>query len=305
MEIYYQGTEITDMVQTRKCIVRDGSGERCDSLEVEFENAAGWYSWGPAKDDQILVAHNGYDSGIMYVNTILPKDGKFRILAAALPCKARKKGNQSYIGQTIEEIMRSCAFASGMDFQIFGIDRNMKIPYIEREDAGCAAFLYRFLTLEGAVLKCVNGKYTAIGIEYAQSREAEQSIEVLAQQEGTQYKKAGASYKSVTVKTPYAEATAEDTSVPESGTRMTVNCLPAMNDVQAGRWARGKLLHLNRQSELVTVQNEFNPGLSAMSRIDIEGDTDANGQWLVEEAEHDLINLTTSARMHRCIVTIQ
>lgn len=305
MEIYYQGTEITDMVQTRRCIVRDGSGERCDSLELEFENAAGWYSWGPQEDDQIIVAHNGYDSGIMYVNTILPQDGKYRIMATALPCKARKRGNQSFIGQTVEEIMRACAFASGMDFQIFGIGGSTVIPYIERENAGCAAFLYRFLILEGAVLKCVNGKYAAIGIDYAQEREAEQTIEVLSQQEGTQYKRAGLTYKSVTVKTPYAEATAEDIAVAENHTRMTVNCLPAMNEVQAGRWARGKLLHLNRQSEVVTVQSEFNPGFSAMARIDITGDTDATGQWLVEETEHDFINLTTSAKLHRCIFTIQ
>lgn len=293
------------MVQTRKCIVRDGSGERCDSLELEFENAAGWYSWGPEEDDQVVVVHNGYDSGTMYVHTVLPEDGRYRIMATALPCKARRKGNQSFIGQTVGEIMRSCAFASGMDFRIFGIDSNTVIPYIEREGAGCAAFLYRFLLLEGAALKCVNGRYAAIGIEYAQARAAGQTIEVLPQQEGVQYRRAGTAYRSVTVKTPYAEAMAEDLAVGEGHARMAINCLPAMDEVQAGRWARGKLLHLNRQSEAVTVRSEFNPGLSALVRVDIEGDTDAAGQWLVEEAEHDLINLTTSARMHRCILTIQ
>lgn len=178
MEIFYQGADITDMVQTRKCIVRDRAGSRCDSMELEFENASGWYAWGPREDDQIIVAHEKYNSGIMYVNTILPKDGRYRIIATALPCAARKKQNRSFIGQSLEEIMRSCAFSSGMGFQMFGIDGDIVIPYIEQDNEGATLFLHKLLALEGALLKCVNGKYTAIGIEYAQEQEALQSIEL-------------------------------------------------------------------------------------------------------------------------------
>lgn len=304
MEIFYQGANITDMVQTRKCIVRDRAGSRCDSMELEFENASGWYAWGPREDDQIIVAHEKYNSGIMYVNTILPKDGRYRIIATALPCAARKKQNRSFIGQSLEEIMRSCAFSSGMGFQMFGIDGDIVIPYIEQDNEGAALFLHKLLALEGALLKCVNGKYTAIGIEYAQEQEALQSIELSSKQENVQYQRSGKTYRSVTIKTPYAEASAEDFIVPENHMRLEICTLPAMNNIQARRWARGKLFDLNRQSETVIMQSEFNPAFTAMSRMDFEGDTDATGQWLAEEAEHDLVNLTTEARLHRCITTI-
>lgn len=305
MEIYYQGTDITDMVQVNACIVRDTAAGRCDSLELEFGNAAGWYSWGPEEDDQIIVAHNGYDSGVMYVNRILPEDGKYRIMAASLPCKARAKENKSYIGKTIEEIMRSCAALSGMAFQMYGVDGGTIIPYIERVNEGCAAFLYRLLTLESAALKCVNGKYTAISFAYAQAMSASQSVELLANQEGTRYRRSGMMYKSLTLKTPYAQATAEDTLVASSHTSLTVNDVPALDDIQAGRWARGKLLYLNRQCESVVIQNDFNPGLTALSRVDITGDTDASGEWLVDEVEHDIKNLTSTATMRRCNYTIK
>ena len=292
------------MVQVNKCIVRDTVAGRCDSLELEFGNAAGWYSWGPEEDDTIVVTHNGYDSGTMYVNRIMPEGGKYRIMAASLPCKARKKGSASFYQGKLADIMRSCAMVSGMDYRIFGIDGAAVIPYIERENEGCAAFLYRLLTLENAVLKCVNGKYTAIGIEYAQKMDAAQTIEMSANQEGMKYKRNGNKYKSVTIKTPYATATAQDSSATGNNT-LTLNNIPAMNDIQAGKWARGKLLDLNRQCESVDMQDGFNAGITAMARIDIFGDTDANGEWLVEEAEHDLINLKTSAILRRCIWTIK
>ena len=305
MQIYYEGSDITDMVLTRKCISRDTAGNRCDSLDIEFENAAGWYSWGPKEDDQIVVTHNGYDTGIMYVNTILPEDGRFRLFATSLPCAARAKGYQSFCGKTIEEIMRVCAMSSGMDFQIFGIDGKTVIPYIQRENEGCAAFLQRMLKLEGAALKCVNGKYTAIGITYAQGRSAHQTIEVRADQAGMEYKRSGQAYRALTVETPYAKATATDGAVASSHSSITINDAPARTDIQAGRWARGLLLDANRKCETLVMPSDFNIGYTAMTRINLEGSSDAVGQWLIEEATHDFINLKSTTSMHRCVTSIK
>lgn len=304
VEVYYQGKGITDYVQVRSCVARDTSGGRCDSLEIEFENSAAWYGWQPEEDDQIVIAQGAYDTGIMYLNTVLPEEGRYRILATALPCLARKRQYRSFTGKTIEEIMRACGMETGMDFAIYGIDGLAAIPYIQQENESAPAFLNRFLTWEGARLKCVNGKYTAIGIQFAQERAAHQTIEITPQQSGTQYKRCGVKDRSVTVKTPYASATATDTEVPGGYAQITLD-LPARNAIQAGRWARGALLDRNRQCECLTIESEFNPGFAALTRIDITGGTDATGAWLVEEAEHDLINLSSRAKLFRVIDTIQ
>lgn len=305
MEIFYQDKDITELVNVRKCIVRDTAGKRCDSLEVEFENEAGWYSWGPEKDDRIVIKHNGYNSGTMYVNSILTESGYYRILAASLPCAAREKASRAYYQKSIEHIMRDCAAASGMGFRIFGIDGAQIIPYIERNNEGCASFLDRLLMLEGAALKCIDGKYTAIGISYAQDLQAVQEMELLAGEGGAAYQRCGTPYRRLTVKTPYACSSAEDSAVPETCVSITECGLPAMDDIQAARWARGMLLALNRKCESVRAQGDFNAGMTAMIRIDIGGDTDASGEWITEEVEHDLVNLKTTVLLRRCIRTIR
>lgn len=304
MEIYYQGTDITDMVQVNSCIVRDTASGRCDSLEIEFGNAAGWYSWGPEEDDVIVVSHNGYDSGMMYVNKILPANGNYSILAASLPCSARKKEYRSFYEQSIEDIMRICAARSGMEYKIFGLDAGIIIPYIEQENEGCASFLNKLLTLESAALKAVNGSLTAISYAYAQSLDPKQTIELSAGQDGVRYRRDGTTYKSLTVKTPYAMATAVDSIVSGKHLGLTIGHYPAMSNLQAARWARGKLLYLNRQCESVVIRSGYNPGITALIRIDIEGDTDASGEWLVDEVEHDLKNLTTVSTLRRCNYSI-
>lgn len=306
MQIYYQGVDISNMVQATECTVRDTVG-RCDSLDIRFANAGAWYRWAPAEDDQIVVADSGYDSGIMYVNQIMPENGAFRILASSLPCAARKKGYRSFINQTLENILRICAAESGMSYQLFGVAGSTVIPYIERDDESCAAFLDRLLTLEGAALKCVNGKYTAIGIEYAQDLDVVQALTVMADQNGIEYNRDGTALKSITVKSPYATATAEDTSVPDSHSRLTVCDLPVLNGPQAGRWARAKLRHVNQfcKAERLVVSSRYNPGLTALMRINVTGNTDATGEWLTELVSHDFVRRTTTAVMRRCIRTIR
>ena len=294
------------MVEVKSCIVRDSAAARCDSLEIEFWNAAGWYSWGPEEDDQIVVMHDGYNSGTMYVNKILPENGKFRIFAGSLPCRARTKMHKSFSGKTIEEIMRHCAVISGMDFRTYGIDANTVIPYIEQNNEGCAAFLHRLLMLESAALKCVNGRYAAIGYGYANDLALAQTIELSASRDGVKYQRDGTMFKAVNIKTPYADAWAVDTAVSDKHSKLIISgTLPARNNIQAARWARGKLLSMNRKCESVVIQSDFNAGMTAMIRFNITGTTDATGEWLVEEVEHDIRNSKTTALMRRCIRTIR
>ena len=154
-------------------------------------------------------------------------------------------------------------------------------------------------------MKCINGKYTAISLQYAQALQPHQVIEISASRRGFEYNKSGERIRALTVRTPYGSATATDTDAQSTAAQLVLNDLPVRDSIQAGRWARGLLLNKNRICETATIQSEFNVGFTAMTRIDITGNTEASGEWLIEEAEHDFINLTSTARMHRCVRTIR
>ena len=305
MIIIWEGTDITGYVTVRKAAARDTCGGRCDGLEIEFENAESWYRWGPKEDDQINVAHGGWDSGNLYLNTIAPTGGKYRVLGTALPCKARKRQWDSFENKTIEEILRRCAAQTGMEFACYGIERANRIPYIQRENESCAAFLNRLAVLEGAKLKCVNGRYTMIGLDWAQERNAIETIRSAADQDGIDYKRSGVTDKSITVITPYATGTAVDDAVDSTHTQTEITNLPATDNMQAARWARNLLKARNRKCESLTIQSKFNPAWSAMCRVDITGGTDADGEWIIEDVEHDLQNETSRATLYRCIQSVR
>ena len=305
MELYYQGVDIADDVDIIKCVHHEASGGRCDCLEIEMENAGSWYAWGPQTDDEIIAALNGYQTGKLYLNTILPQDGRYRVLATSLPSIARRKSCATYIGMTMRDILASCAAECSMNSAVYGMDDGITYPFLMRKTEGAAAFIDRLMTWEGAAFKAVGGRFAGIDITSAQSAMADQSIELTSKQSGvTHLKRDDMKWAGLTIRTPYAECSAVDDDV-QNGIYITMTDLPALDDVQAGRWARGLLLHNNRKAEKLTLSMEFNPGLSAMARIDIDSTTGTDGMWIVDEAAHDFIAGKSSATLLRCIETIR
>jgi hypothetical protein len=266
-----------------------------------MEHAAVWQKWEPKIDDKIKLIKGGFDTGTMYLNTILPENGKYRIIATAMPAIARRRAWKSYHNMTLREVMEACAAECRMEYGLYGIEGEIHYTYLERRNEGCAAFLDRLIELEGGVLKTINGRLCAIGVVWAQAQEAGKKIELAADQEGVQHIKQEANkWAGLKILTPYAEVSAEDRSA-KGEIRPVETRLPARDVVQAGRWARGLLLHNNRKTEQLLINTQLDTGFTAMTRVDVTSHTEANGQWLVDEVVHDLKNARTQTRLLRCV----
>jgi len=305
MELYWAGTNITRHVNIRGCVHRDVSHGKCDCLELTLDHAATWYRWGPEEDDEIQVIQDGYDTGKLYLNTVIPEEDRYRVLATSTKRAAARRAWGSYRNVTLEQLVNLCAAECQMEGKLYGVDGKIRYPFLMRENEGGAAFLERIGHWEGIAFKTLNGAFRGIGIEYAQGRSPEMNITIRADQRGVTYRRRdNTKYTHITVQTPWACATARDTAAKGNNPK-TVACLPAMDNAQAGRWARGLLLTHNREAEEIRLETTLNTRLSAMARVDVNGGTDMDGNWIVDEAEHDLYNKTSSVRLLRVIGTIQ
>lgn len=304
MELFYEGVNITQDVRISSAKGRDVSGGRSDSLDLVLENAKAWHRWKPQADDRIELICNGYSTGVMYINAIAPEEDQYRILATSAKTTAQRKANAVFENKTLDDVMRLSAAMCGMENKIFGIDERIIYPYLQRNCEGSAAFLNRIAQWEGAALKTYSGRFTMIGILAAQKLRASETITISAKQPGVTYRRCDqAKLKTLTVKTPFACVTATDKGA-LSGNDQTVCFLPARDPATAGRWARGILLSLNRKTEQLTIDSDFHSRWSAMVRIDVAGETDAIGNWVIDEVEHDFVNRTSKATLFRCIETV-
>lgn len=302
LRLIYEGTDITDSVDVLECTLKDTCGSMSDILDLKLDHARSWFQWQPQRNDVIRVKRGGYDSGALYLNTIAPEDGAYRIYATGIRCLDRPKKWQAFEDSSFAEILLVCASELGMDWAGYGL-KDIRYDYMLRQNESATAFLARICALEGIALKAGCGKITAIDITEAQKIKASHLIKIDSELSGSRYTRiSGLRISALRIETPYGSGEAEDTE--GEGQRRTISDLPAGDEATARRWARGLLLTLNRQFETLETDTEFNPGYSAMVRVDAEGGTDADGEWIIDEAEHDLREGRTRARMLRVVDSV-
>ena len=303
-KLLYEGTDMAGYVSIARCVHREASVGRADSLEIEADHAAQWAKWKPKRDDVIVAERDGYSTGKLYLNSVVPEGESYRIIATSLPSAARRRAWQFFRGARMSDIMHRCAVECGMDARVYGQDGDYRYEYLLRRDEGCAAFLDRIGRLEGLAVKARNGMFRVISVPWAQQRDPSARLRIDTDQMGVRHTVEQASrLSSVTVIAPGISVSARD-SLGDARNYRTI-ALPVSNAAQAGRWARGTLLMDNRRTEQIEIKSAFNAAMRAMVRVDIEGNTQATGQWIVDGVEQDLIEGRTVTTMLRCVDTVE
>ena len=304
LKLYYEGTDMTGYVNIARCVYREASVGRADSLEIEADHAAQWAKWKPKRDDVIVAERDGYSTGKLYLNSVIPEGDSYRIIATSLPSAAHRRAWQFFKEERLSDIMHRCAVECGMDARLYGLDGDYKYAYMLRKDEGCAAFLDRIGRLEGLAVMAKDGMIRGISVPWAQQRDPSARLWIDTNQPDVRHTaKQAARLSSVTVIAPGISATALD-GLGDTRNYLVI-ALPVSNTAQAGRWARGKLLMENRKTEQIEIRSAFNAAMRAMVRVDIEGNTQAAGQWIVDGVEQDLIEGYTSTTMFRCVETVE
>lgn len=181
----------------------------------------------------------------------------------------------------------------------YGAAGNTYYAYLLRREETPPAFLERICGLEGAVLKALSGNFTAIDVMTAQALPAMHEMELKADQMDSRYiDRRDTLWKSVKIVSPFGTGSARDADA--EGAEKIFYHIAVDDDAQARRWARGLLLMHNRQAESLEIEMDFNPGYTAMVRVDVSGKTDAAGEWIIDRAQQDFINGRTRARLLRC-----
>ena len=303
IRLIYEGTDITEDVDIIECVHSDVCGGESDCLNIKVDHAEKWFRWGPQKNDTLHVQRSGYDSGTLFLNTIIPEDGTYRILAASakgVPFPARF---QSFKNKSLNAIMTMCAGECGMGAKKYGISGVIQYKYLLRNNASAPVFLETLVNREGAALKTLSGDFVAIGIDYAQGLSPMHELQLDEKQTDSKYiDRRDLRWSSLKIETPYGSGTAVDSAA--DGMSRTISDLPVDDAAQAKRWARGILLLHNWQAESLEIEMDFNPGYTAMVRIDVKSSSDANGNWIIYKVRQDLLNGRTKAVLHRCLTTV-
>lgn len=305
MELSWNGIDITDSVNITGCVHRESASGKSDCLELTLDHASRWYGYAPEEDDEIILTHGDYSTGKLYLNAVIPVGDQYRILATSVKRAAARRAWASYADTTLKDIFDKCGAECGMEGRLYGVDGRLPYPFALRQNEGAAAFLNRIGEWEGLCVKARNGAFLGVSVLLAQERDAETGLEISAKQEGVTWRRRdNLKYTGLTIQTPWASATARDADA-KGNNAPIITCLPAMDNAQAGRWARGLLLMHNRKTETLTIDKGLDTSLVPLAKVEVSGGTAMSGDWLVDNAEHDIFNGRTTANLLRVIESVK
>ncbi len=304
MNIFYNGTDITEQVQVCGAQVHDHAGGRLDRIELCFRDPEqDWMRWGVRKEDEVRIVHQGFDTGTMFVDEYRAKAGVFSLGALSAPPAIRRCGTRAWENVRMEDILREFAVRAGMKMQTYGLPDNPSYTRIEQRLEPDIAWLNALCECESCALKVVDG---ALVVYYEPWLEQRAAIGEIALLDGT-----GHELETVTTGT-YAgccvrAAYRGSFMAPGGGSGPWLEVEAARHGIQIGsqreaeRFAKGLLRVQNKYERILRLKDQpLDMSVAGGSVLEVRvSGAEWSGRWIVDCACHDLHRERTHLRLRK------
>jgi uncharacterized protein len=158
LKLIYENVDITNDVEIINAAVSDNAGGVSDSLDIIFfDKEKLWRSWNPQKGDEIILEHEDFSSGIMYVDETGISKGLFSLRALSQPLKAKTPKTKVWENTKFISFATDMAESVGLKLETYGII-DWTYERVEQIEETSLAALNMRCKLEGYSLKISNGK---------------------------------------------------------------------------------------------------------------------------------------------------
>lgn len=297
MIVLYNGTDISAYVNVTACRFEEAV-RQADLLDVEFDRAALWNTWGPKQDDRIEILSGAFSTGEMYLTTLTANGDRARMLAVSMPPCFREERWKCWTNLRLSQMAEQMAGRAGMKPRLYGVD-DIQIGYLAQNRESDAEFLRRIGLYEGFAVKCEAGYFNLVGLEWAAARKSAVvwAVEQSEESDNFQYRaRLGEQWNELTLKGARCSGYYQDTT---GGHPEALVCPELRDEAQAARWTRNVCLAHNTALETVTVETELSAALNTLENAELTDAGPMTGKWSVRRAWHDLVNETSVMEMER------
>lgn len=303
MNIFYNGTDITQSVQPITLPITDNAGGKPDSLTIAFSDTDGlWSKWKPAKNDTLQVKENGFDTGLMFVDELSQSAGLFGVKALSIPQTSKTARSQGWEKVRLLEIASEIATRHRFELQSYNVSNHL-YERIDQQETADFAFLADLCMLEGYSLKINNRTVIIYDERIEEQKPADPKLSVVG--EGAingSFEFANKStdiYQKCIVRgngPTYIQGvfTASDIFGP-----MIKRDLYATNQAEANRWAKGVLRSYNKLAVMGSMAVNLNSNYAAGTCLNVRDIGMFDGKYFIHRLVHDLMNNKTKLTLRK------
>lgn len=179
MQLYYKGVDIYSDIQIVEGVYEGYCSNHFNYLRVLFEDENHKMdSYGMCIDDEICAVNGSMNTGIMYVNSIVPKSTGYEIIARSVKAEEWKVASQlSWNHVTFKQIMQDVAAQYNMPVEFHGV----KDYVYNKKSQGTSSdfsFIASVASLEGCVIVVHNKKIIVASERYLEEQTANSTLNV-------------------------------------------------------------------------------------------------------------------------------
>lgn len=304
MQVIYNGTDISSSIQATQATITDHSGGKPDSIGLQFSDTEGlWSQWKPAKGDTLQVKEGGFDSGLMYVDEISQRAGRFGLGALSIPQESKTARSQAWESVRFLEFATQIASRYGFDLKSYGIQNHLyeRVDQVEEPDF---SFLADRCSLEGYALKITNqsvviydeGNYEKIAPDPQLAVIQESSING---DFNFIDKSVGIFGKCIIRGQTAAEFIEGEFSAGGVLGSTLIKRMYVSNKIEANRWAKGILRSHNKHMITGALTIDLNIDYAAGTTVQIVDTGMFDGVFFIDSLTHDLINNQTKLKLRK------
>gem|GEM_PF-719403 len=304
MNIIYNGIDITNSVEPLKINLIDNAGGVPDSIECIFSDIDGlWSKWKPLKNDTFEIKQEGYSTGIMYIDELIQRDGRFQLKALSIPQHSKTARSQGWENVRFLEFVTEIAGRYDFTVQTYGIKNHVYQRVDQIEQADFSFLSYRCM-LEGYALK-INNKSIIIYDEHYQEQQSIDAVNSVIYKSDIlnnfEFKNKSTNiFQKCLIKSSgasgFIKGEFEDKRIYGSTLTKQIYC---SNQSEANRYAKSYLRAFNKEMITGDFYIKLNTNYAAGTNVEVREIGIFDGKYFISRLVHDLVNSRTSIYLRK------
>lgn len=266
--VYYNDKDITADISVHACTYEMHADGQADCLDIDFaDTKKQWSNWKPGDNkDTIRLTDGAADTGKMYIDSLKPENGNYRLTAYSTPKSAFSVKSRSFSDLSLLQLAGKIAEEHGLEARSYSAPET-RVAYVQQRGQNDLAFLNAQCRRAGAAFVIFDGAICLYSQKDMEGRDAVRTLEPDATDDFTVSDDLQGAYSRCELSNGTHVGTATDSSV-TSGKVYRESVTAAWTSVaDANAAASAKLRELNRGTRTAELTTSTMRGLAAGSVV--------------------------------------
>lgn len=289
LRVYVNDKDVTESISVASCYYDMHAEGEADSLQITFaDTKKQWANWKPnPQGDSVRITDGAVDSGKLYIDSLKPENGKYKLQAYSTPKTAYSKKSRSFENLNLQQIASKVAKDNGLTARFFDVPET-QFKYVQQKGQSDLAFLQSLCKKRGVSFIVFNGSLTLYGEKHIEGAEAAKTLSPGRTDNFTVTDDKQASWASCELRNGKYTGTASDANNKTGKTYRETVQTAWKNQADANAAAAARLRQLNKSSKRAELEMSTQRQLAAGSVVELDCNG-WNGKAFVYRMRHDLL----------------